>query len=300
MDKNLIIGGASNYGWNELKLWVFSIKKSGFSGDIVLVATNIKKETIDTLIEEGVNVVLYGKQDADGNIIAENSTAPHVERFFHIWNYLRLNSDKYRFVITTDTRDVIFQSDPIVYLQNLFEQNNIQNALVAAGEGLKYKDESWNHTNFLSAFDPIVYDKIQHNEIFNVGVIAGTQKLVQDLLLLLYQLSINRRINIVDQAVYNFIIQLQFCLQNVILLSNDSGWTTNLATTIHAIRSGSGDIGQKNDPTSIILYQTKYMAQQPDISDGVVYSHHTKLPSVIVHQYDRVTGLADEILKQYN
>jgi hypothetical protein len=297
---NLIIGGASNYGWDELKYWVNSIKKSGFSGDIVLVATNITKETIDKLESENVKVELYGRQDQDGNVVANVTTAPHVERFFHIWNYLRINPDKYNFVITTDTRDVVFQSDPIEYLKKLFENCGIKYGLVAAGEGLKYKDETWNHNNFLAAFDPVVYDRIQYNEIFNVGVIAGTQKMVQDLLLLLYQLSVNRRINIVDQAVYNFIIQLQFCLQNVILLSNDSGWTTNLATTIHAIRSGSGDIGQNNDPTSIILYGTKYMVNQPDIADGVVYTHSTGLPSVIVHQYDRVNGLAEAVCEKYN
>ena len=298
MNKDLIIGGASNYVWDDLKYWVNSIKKSGFSGDIVLVATNTTKETIDKLRSEGVKVELYGRQDQNGNVVANVTTAPHVERFFHIWNYLRINSDKYNFVITTDTRDVVFQSNPIDYLRKTFENRDV--GLIAAGEGLRYKDESWNHNNFLSSFDPVVYDKIQYNEIFNVGVIAGTQALVQDLLLLLYQLSINRRINIVDQAVYNFIIQLQFCSQNVTLLSNDSGWTTNLATTIHAIRSGSGDIGQRNDPTSIILYGTKYMVNQPDIIDGVVYTHSTGLPSVIVHQYDRVNGLAEAIYKKYN
>ena len=41
--KDLIIGGASNYTWDQLKYWVNSIKLSGFKGDIVLVATNIKK-----------------------------------------------------------------------------------------------------------------------------------------------------------------------------------------------------------------------------------------------------------------
>ena len=32
MGKDLIIGGASNYGWNELKYWINSIQRSGFAG----------------------------------------------------------------------------------------------------------------------------------------------------------------------------------------------------------------------------------------------------------------------------
>ena len=32
MKKDLIIGGASGYTWDQLKFWVNSIKKSGFTG----------------------------------------------------------------------------------------------------------------------------------------------------------------------------------------------------------------------------------------------------------------------------
>ena len=41
MAKDLIIGGASNYNWDQLKYWVNSIKQTGFEGDIVLAATNM-------------------------------------------------------------------------------------------------------------------------------------------------------------------------------------------------------------------------------------------------------------------
>jgi hypothetical protein len=40
MKKDLIIGGASNYTWDQLKFWVNSIKKTGFDGDIVIVGTS--------------------------------------------------------------------------------------------------------------------------------------------------------------------------------------------------------------------------------------------------------------------
>jgi hypothetical protein len=54
MGKDLIIGGASGYTWDQLKYWVNSIQLSGFAGDVVLVATNITKETIDKLTSKGV------------------------------------------------------------------------------------------------------------------------------------------------------------------------------------------------------------------------------------------------------
>ena len=54
MAKDLIIGGASNYNWNQLRYWVNSIKKTGFKGDIVLVVTNMSAETVNKLTEEDV------------------------------------------------------------------------------------------------------------------------------------------------------------------------------------------------------------------------------------------------------
>ena len=56
MAKDLIIGGASNYNWDQLKYWVNSIKQTGFKGDIVLVATNMSGETVNKLVE---NLILY-------------------------------------------------------------------------------------------------------------------------------------------------------------------------------------------------------------------------------------------------
>jgi hypothetical protein len=292
--KNLIIGGISNYTYDHVKYWINSIKKTEFDGDIVLVATNILDEEIKKIKSAGVIVVPYGNKNYRGDYENVAPTAPHVERFLQIWKYLSA-SENYNYVVCTDVRDVIFQLNPVLYLKELFKQNNVTEALVASGEGLKYKDEPWGNDNFLAAFDPDVYSRIRHSEIFNVGVIAGTHNLVRDMLIAIYQLSINRRINIVDQAVYNFIINLSFCTRNTLLLSNNSGWATNLGTTIHAIKSGAGDIGKKNDPTSLILYQTRYLVDQPEIIDGIVYSSYTKMPSVIVHQYDRVAGLVDLI-----
>lgn len=298
MKNNLIIGGSSNYGWNELKYWVNSIKRSGFSGDIVLVVTNISEEDIKKLKSEGVITVSYGKKNYKGDYESNSTNSPRTENFLEIWKYLSSN-DEYNYVICTDVTDVIFQSDPVVYLDELFNQYGVKEALVACGEGLKYKDQSWLHDKFVATFNSDVYSKIQHSEVFNVGVIAGTHKLVRDLMVTIYQLSVNRTTHNVDQAVYNFLVNMDFCTKNTILLSNNSGWAINLGTTIHAIHSGSGDIGQRNDPTSLILYQTRYLSDQPIIADGIVYSSYTKTPSAIVHQYDTVSGLADSIKAKY-
>jgi hypothetical protein len=171
---------------------------------------------------------------------------------------------------------------------------------VAAGEGLAYEDEPWGNNNYLQAFGPFFHNIIKKKEIYNVGVMAGHIDIVRDIILLILQLSINRPIPIVDQAVYNFILNTDLVNMRTEFFGNNSGWACNLGTTLAAIQSGAGDIGQKNDPTSQIMYQTKYLYPQPIIKDdGTVYNSHGNL-FYIVHQYDRVAGLAEKIRAKYN
>jgi ketopantoate hydroxymethyltransferase len=104
--KDLIIGCTTNYDWSKLKYWVNSINKSGFKGEKVMVAFNIDYETIKRLSGAGFQVILPGKSNDTTQRYEYQSSLPvHVERFVHIYNYLQ-SHDTYRFVITTDVKDV--------------------------------------------------------------------------------------------------------------------------------------------------------------------------------------------------
>lgn len=295
MAKDLIIGGASGYKYDDVKYWINSIQKSGFDGDITLVATNITVEELNKIAEKGVNILAYGQKDEEGNYSSNSKMPPHVERFFHIWNVLNETKEKYDYVIATDVRDVVIQMNPQTFLHM-----DDTPELIAAGEGLKYKDEPWGNNNYLQAFGPFFHNQMKDNEINNVGVIAGKHEVVRDLMLLLLQLSVNRPIPIVDQAVYNFLLNIETFMTKTMFTSNDSGWTINLGTTLGAIASGSGDIGMRNDPTAQLLYQTKYLCNQPKIDDDGIVTNSNGIPFRIVHQYDRVAGLAEKIRAKYD
>lgn len=299
MKKDLIIGGASGYTWDQLKYWVNSIQLTGFAGDVVLVATNITKETIDKLTSKGVILELYGVKDDQGNFKAHTKGAPHVERFFYIWNYIRQNADKYDYVITTDTRDVVFQTNPSVWLEETVYSG--REAIVASSEGMKYEDEPWSDNNLREAFGPYFHNLYKSNPIFNVGTIAGETQYVLDLLFMIFQLSINRPIPIVDQAVFNIIIQQQPYKDIMKFTYNSDGWAIQLGTTIEAIKSGAGDIGMSvaQNPSNMILYQTKYFDEQPKLIDGFVVNEKGQ-KFVIVHQYDRTHAWRDAIMEKYN
>ena len=295
MAKDLIIGGASNYDWNKLKYWVNSIKKTGFKGDVVLVATNISAETVSKLTDKDVKVYAYGKQQPDGSFINESKSPPHVERFIFIWDFLRRNSDEYRYVVVTDTRDVIFQKDPTVFL----EKKLLTKSLVCSSEGLAYKDEPWGSKNLLDTFGPLVYDEFKDRLIYNVGTIAGFADEVKDLLLQIFFQSVNRPIPIVDQAVFNFLINLLPLESEVLKTTNESEWAIQLGTTKAAIEAGAGDIGQivKQNPQMMDKYLEVYQDIQPLIKDNMMTNGTTAY--TIVHQWDRVPAAKQMVETQY-
>ncbi len=302
LNKDLIIGGASGYDWSQLQYWVNSIRRSGFDGDVALVATNITKETIDKLTSQGVILELYGTQDKHGNFNTDGGQPPHVARFFYIWNYLNHNQDKYRHIITTDVKDVIFQRNPSLWLNIHCIGDFDEPELVCSSEGMKYHSEPWGARNLYETFGPFFYEKYKENMIYNVGVIAGTEKYVRDLLLMIFQMSINRPIPVVDQAVYNFIIYQSMFDDVTYKAKNNDLWAIQLGTTIHAIDSGSGDIGLgvMNDPSKRIIYQTNYCDKQPVIlEDGMVVDAPFNEAFTIVHQYDRVSGLKEKLEGRY-
>ena len=297
MEKSLIIGCVSNYKWDDVKYWVNSIRKSGFDGDVAVVGTNLTKEFMDKLTKEGILIQAYGPVDKDGNVLANTSIPPHVSRFFYIWDFLskkRKEGVTWDSIITTDTRDVVFQNDPTKFFGDLFDASGYR--IVATSECLAYKNEPWGNQNLFQAFGAYFHDKFKDNIIYNVGVLAGTHEAIQGLMFLIFQMSLNRPIPIVDQAVFNVLLYTVY--DNSILRTNEYG--VNLGTTLAAIEAGSGDIGQKwkNDPTQKILYQNAYKGVQPTVEGDNVLNEQGK-PFYVVHQWDRVPAIKEIIEKKY-
>ena len=76
---------------------------------------NCDKETVDKISDAGFAIIAFN-QDSNGNLTYNSNMMVHVERFFHIYNVLKDNL--YRYVITTDVKDVIFQKNPSEWLEN--------------------------------------------------------------------------------------------------------------------------------------------------------------------------------------
>ena len=271
--KDLIIGAFTNYNYNQLKPWVESIDECGFTGDKVMVVGNASQETIGELIKRNFIVVPMPRAD---------NIPVHVLRFLAIYQFLKTQWTNYRYVVTTDVKDVYFQTNPCSIFENKFYQdNNLK--LVVASEGLKYKDEPWGNENLMQAYGPYVHEEFKENEIFNVGTFGGHAEYVKDMVFNIFTNATNRPIPIVDQAVFNVLINT-VPYKDVIWYTHD--WACELGTVM--------------DPSKIEQFRPNLMFSEPIWQDGQVMVPPLGItPFPIVHQYDRVPELRSYIMNKY-
>lgn len=266
--KDLIIGGATNYDWSILKYWVNSINKSGFEGDKVLILMNCDKDTVKKVNDAGFQVVGF-QQDAEGNLVYPSTgRPPHVERFLHIYNFL--HQKDYRYVITTDVKDVIFQKNPVDFIEKFLPSDK---NLIFASESMKYKDEPWGNQNLLETFGHMIYDRFKNNEIYNVGVLAGRGYAMRDLILNIFVATQGKPIPICDQSTFNFLISMSPYKETSVYLKSEDGWAAQLGTT--------------GDPSKIDNFRPHLLEPEPIMDKGTITTS-AKEPFTIVHQYDRV------------
>jgi len=291
MTRDVIIGACTNYSWDHIKYWVNSINKSGFDGIKIVVAFTIHKATVDKLIEAGFSVIIVGKESPDKLMyIHQETRVPiHVERFFHIWHTLNMIDEPIRYVVTTDMKDVVFQANPIFVMRHILDLDDHNLGIVAAGECLKYKDEAWGRDNFERCFGPFFYETFKENEIYNVGTIAGRFQNVKDLCLQIFQMSLNRPIPIVDQAVFNFLLYNEPYKSTTLFTKPEDGWSTQAGTTA--------------DPRKIEEFRINHLHPncEPILNEfGIVFpGEDDDCPITIVHQWDRVPAWAGYIEATY-
>ena len=266
--EDLIIGCSTNYDWSKIKYWINSVNQSGFKGKKVMILMNCDIETATKVLKAGFEVISFGT-DAMGNLTHQSPFMVHVERFLHIYNYLKDN--EFRYVITTDVKDVIFQKDPFIQLDDIL--SNTHKDLVFSSESILYKDEPWGDNNLMETFGPYIHDIFKENEIYNVGVLAGRGYAMRDLALNIFLACVGKPIKICDQSTFNVMISMNPYLKTSLYKKSEDGWACQLGTTV--------------DPSKIDQFKPLLLEQSPIMQDDKVVTSAGKEFS-IVHQYDRV------------
>lgn len=260
--KDVIISAIANYSADQIRPYVNSINKSGFHGDKIMVGYNLPSNTISYLHDNGWEI-LEGKLQGH----------PHMQRLVDIYYALHNSEVEYRFVITTDVRDVVFQLNPSEYLQN-----NLKSGVLVSSENVLYKNEPWGVKNILEGYGPMYLDRYGNHVTCNVGVLAGRYKDMKDLLLLNYLVSqAGDTRHFTDQSSFNFVIHNELVKSSIQIEGLETNWTLQ--------------VGTLSNPNLLGAYT-------PHIVNGKVMQKTE--PFVVVHQYDRDAELRKTILEIYN
>lgn len=204
MKTDLIVGMAAGYTWQELQPFVLSLKQSGYEGRCVLIFGEGRKETVGDapgyepgayaakgyvhpVDAAGNKDALYAKlaeYNVEAHDIGAFSEHPIVARFPVIADIIEQASEV-RFVLSVDTKDVVFQYDPTKWL----EQHLGDKQICAVSEGSTYQQSIGNAVNCRAAFGDDVYESMKEHMVVNAGVIAGRPAILSALHRDVYKLS---------------------------------------------------------------------------------------------------------------
>lgn len=294
--KDLILGFATRYSFEQIKVFFSSLNKTDFIGDVVLVADPkmvIPKEnkynfnvTIlnEPLFDRGILTLGFAKimvmfvPNLSKNILAWTLKRIKNEDTFLKWfiktNYVAssryafyykfLKDKQYRNILLTDTRDVYFQDNP-------FKNFNYELAVFEEAKMYKLKTDEYNSAWVKKAFGEKILDVIGDNTVCCSGTIMGSQSGIMRFLKVFLdtcmKYNVSYKIVGVDQGVFNFVIYSGLLEFGKICLNGDRILTI------------------PRDPLKDIF-----------LVDGKVVYNNSE-PN-IVHQFDRHKNLIEFIHKQ--
>jgi len=275
--KDIVIGCITGYSFDKIEPWVNSLDRSGFDGLKIVLCYNIDFDVAEELTKRGYTIFAFERDDENRKLVynKENFNIC-LDRFAHIPFFLnRLeNKDQYRYIIHTDVKDVVFQSNPSTWLENNIGDKEIN----VGSESLRYKDEPWGKQNIYLSFGPLIAERMQENEIYNAGTISGKFQSFLDLCTNIFLSSGGAPANVPggggpDQAALNVLLNLKAYKDITNFAKSEDGYAAQLGTTA--------------DPRRIEQDRQFLLGPEPKmVGDEVCTS--TGIPFAIVHQYDRV------------
>jgi hypothetical protein len=276
MKKELVLGLAAGYSWETVRVFVLSLRRSGFSGDIVLfVGEDIDAPTIAMLRQYGVRFISVGESSPYLRNSDEVNYPPRdilrrfpnsVVRILVYYNFLLENRDSYSTVLVADVRDVVFQQDPFSF--------DWPNKLCVFFEnaGLRIGNSNWNAIWMIMGFGVSVFYELKDNTIACFGTVLGpVEEMIpcfERMLARLAKTAVAMQWG-VEQAVYNYLI-LKREIPEFCTFTSEDGPIVTIGRVKYVDRNEQG-----------LCINSK----------GEVYH--------VVHQYDRLQELNDFYSKRF-
>lgn len=256
---DLVICAIANYTKDKIYPYVKSLNDSGFAGDKIMITYNVPHSTIEYLINEGWECY-------------ENTLSghPHMQRLIDIWWFLENDKRTWNYILTTDVRDIIFQTNPFSWMFK-----NLKTPILIVSECVTYENEPWGNKNVHEGYGELFWEWIKTSTIGNVGTIAGKYDEVKNLLMLNWLVSqAGNVVHYTDQSSLNLVINNSLIKDKIDL------------NTEFCFLGGTLDNPNRIVNKKIVVKEDKLINANSE-------------PFPLIHQYDRDAQLSTLIRKKY-
>lgn len=282
---DLVIGLAANYDWPAVEPFAVSLVRSGYEGHKVLFVNNITSWAKHNLLSLGFTLIDLPLIDFSDPKIPLGNYFAYVGRFILIHQFLHANPG-YRFVVCADTRDVVFQHNPMTWL----EKNIGSAGLVAASEHIRHCDQEGNSAWIEQGFREVAQWMLPQT-VYCSGLISGRAEYVSDLAMAIYLMGrhISGSIWGADQPVYNAIMHQKAYADITSVPTMADAYCLNMVVLAFAkYRKEMTDLPHVTAFTNIKIQEDNDVYTLPDLSQFA-----------ILHQYDRIPPLADALRAEH-
>ena len=286
-DRDLIIGCVGNYEWDKVKRWANSLRMSGFAGRKVLIVYNGSKAFLDKAAAEGFFVITFARDTAGNAINPRTKPVIVVDRFHDMWlldqqpSFKEMGFTDCRYLITTDVRDVVFQSNPSAWLSA-----NAKRPIIVGSEAIRYRDEEWGRKNLSDSFGRDVFEAMKDAIVYNAGTIAGRWNVLKDMFLQIYLMSRSSPHYDPDQAAFNILLQSNVYKGLVQYNALSDAWCCNVGTV--------ADPGKPHYESLLVERDALHI----DVASGTVRNKEGRT-FCLLHQYDRNSALNAMVIRKY-
>ena len=259
---DLLLGVFANQGFEWIEAYMVSSKRCGFRGRKILLVWNLAKEVREKLIEYGFELVEAPEISSPGDWHTMHKNF-YEYRDRITYQFIKDRGHEFRYIFWMDIRDLIFQSDPSIWL----DQNMGDKKVVVATESYLIKNESCNDNWCKAIFSPSDYSRIRECEALNGGTFAGTPEAMMEIFKRTCEIAA-KTTQIAEQAALNLILR-EPDFEGI--------------TLVPRMESGFGLIGYCFGS----LDQKFWLDPKPDLRKGILYPKGSDTPFCIIHQYDR-------------
>ena len=269
---DLIVSSVYNFGWPQLRPYVVSLDRTGFRGTRLMFVEKITEEARENLLRYGFTLV-------PSDAVAQNADRLQLDpdhwvvcyRYGPVVEFLRHHFRDFRYVIWTDVRDLIFQTDPTLWLEDNLKPPY---QLVAATVPILVEDCGMND-RWSALTNGSDHPWLRTKEVCCAGTIAGNSLTVSNALAMIHHItSVSPDAN--DQAAWQQFARM-FYRAVTIFPRMKEAWCSTWYS-----------------------YDSSILTDEaPTFRNGVFYAPETGVPFSMVHIYDRDPVWKNTVERRY-